>query len=175
MIYTDSDYFIQIYVGWGCQIKIDARNNFDVLSNGSPAEPSPPTALSASVCFLSGLGLKAVRGHIQMWEHQGLLLQWPSHCKIIINRGNTIVIFKMWGERGRRVWVNGFVAGEMHDKWKNQTKKKKQNKKLSIFSFFVFFPQMNRVQHWNRHGRRDVKKQRKDGRDEARERMRDRI
>lgn len=59
MIYTDSDYFIQIYVGWGCQIKIDARNNFDVLSNGSPAEPSPPTALSASVLFPLGAGIES--------------------------------------------------------------------------------------------------------------------
>lgn len=102
------------------------------------------------------------RGTRQSWEHMGLLLQWPAHYKIIINHGNTIIISITWerreaeerGEERQMQWLHG-----RWDAWKRNPTEKNKNKKLSIFSFFVF-PQ-TRVQHWNRHGGRDVKKQKR--------------
>lgn len=78
----------------------------------------------------------------QVWEHQGLLLQSPSHCKIIINCGNTIIIFMTWGERREEWRSRGCMNEWLHGRWDawKQKPRRKTNKKLSIFSFFVFFP-----------------------------------
>lgn len=96
----DSNHFIQIYHGKVVDKKIGARNKFDV-------HESDEHHRKHSLCFLMAEEGRGQERSFWIWlrtsqllEHLGLLLlQWPSHWKIISNHCNTSNIYYM-GEEG---------------------------------------------------------------------------
>ena len=140
--------------------------NYDYLI----AQPSLPR-LQYSLCPFMSLGHRWEQGpcHGQGQQNQSSGhkscesyrdFKHCRHCKIIINRHNTINIFRYTRERSQRERererVNGFIKKEMPQK---QCVKKQPNKKL-----FLFFHKMNKsaaLEQAYRDGGRDVEKQKK--------------
>lgn len=160
--------------------KIGARNKFDVHNNGSPAKSTPPIAQFVSISSLQRKR-RAKVDNFKVTEDTStvkmsrIMIQWPSHCKIIINRGNTIIIFITWergdkeergeeeeGQRRGSEWLHG-----RWDTWKQKlTDKQKQNKKTktknkksqAFFSFFCYSTELRSEVMMNRCGEKDGKK-----------------